>query len=197
MTGTLRPEELVKLTSEEVANQELRAQAEKIREEGVAQSVLKVQSGPRIRRTHKGEEIVEDEVSAITPTEGTASAPFARDIMSPSVKGDGEQEVPASPRSNESNRSRSFSPQQMATDTIPEGKQSTFDIQNGLGRLPSVSQESDQTDKFIRIEPYWRFEEAPDPIYQGGRDRSGHLYGHAEHQSTNIWVSMIQISTEY
>ena len=104
LTGSLPPEELVKLTSEEMANQELRAQAEKIREEGVAQSVLKVQTGPRIRRTHKGEEIVGDEVNVISPTEGTASAPFARE-MSPSVKGD--EEIPASPRSN---RSRSFSP---------------------------------------------------------------------------------------
>src|SRR5277367_4504089 len=77
LTGQLPPQDLVKMSSEEMANQELREQAEKIREEGVAQSVLKVQTGPRIRRTHKGEEIVGDEVIAITPTEGTASAPFA------------------------------------------------------------------------------------------------------------------------
>ena len=135
LTGSLPPEELVKLTSEEMANQELRAQAEKIREEGVAQSVLKVQTGPRIRRTHKGEEIVGDEVSVISPTEGTASAPFARE-MSPSVKGD--EEVPASPRST---RSRSFSPPSISetspATTIPERKQSDFDIQNVWSHLRS------------------------------------------------------------
>ena len=62
LSGELLPEQLVQLSSEEMANQELRAQAEKIREEGVAQSVIKVQTGPRIRRTHKGEEIVGDEI---------------------------------------------------------------------------------------------------------------------------------------
>src|SRR5208282_1849699 len=127
------------------ANQELRAQAEKIREEGVAQSVLKVQTGPRIRRTHKGEEIVGDEVSAISPIEGTDSAPFAGREMSPSVKGD-EEIVPASPRSAGSNRSRSFSPgdTQGGSEPVPERKQSTFDIQSVWSHLrsPALQEES-------------------------------------------------------
>ena len=144
LTGSLPPEELVKLTSEEMANQELRAQAEKIREEGVAQSVLKVQTGPRIRRTHKGEEIVGDEVNVVSPTEGTASAPFARE-MSPSVKGD--DEVLASPRSN---RSRSFSPPSLSdtspTTTIPERRQSNFDIQNVWSHLRSPTSQEESSE---------------------------------------------------
>ena len=145
LEGSLLPEELVKLSSEELANQELRAQAEKIREEGVAQSVLKVQTGPRIRRTHKGEEIVGDEViSAITPTEGTASAPFARDMMSPSIKGD--EEVPASPRSN---RSRSFSPQEDThgtVETVPVRKGSLFDLQNVWSHLRSPTSQDEPSE---------------------------------------------------
>jgi hypothetical protein len=148
LTGALPPEDLVKMTSEEMANQELRAQAERIREEGVAQSVLKVQTGPRIRRTHKGEEIVEDEVSGIAPTEGTASAPFSRDIMSPSIKGD--EEAPASPRSAESNnRSQSFSPPEntsASADTVPERKQSAFDIQNVWSHLRSPTTQDEPSE---------------------------------------------------
>lgn len=144
LTGELPPEDLVKMSSEEMANQELREQAEKIREEGVAQSVLKVQTGPRIRRTHKGEEIVGgDEVSAITPTQGTASAPFAPRVedMSPSVHG--EEEVLASPRSVASNGSRSFSPSHQdteMTDVTPTDRKastSNFDLENVWSHLRS------------------------------------------------------------
>jgi hypothetical protein len=126
LSGDLTPDQLVHLTNEELANQELREQAEKIREEGVAQSVLRVQEGPRIRRTHKGEELVGEEISAISPTAGTASAPFARaEELSPSVKG--EDEVPASPQSLGSNGSRNFSPppqRKPSIDITPERKQS-------------------------------------------------------------------------
>lgn len=145
LSGNLVPEELVKMSSEEMANQELREQAERIREEGVAQSVLKIQEGPRIRRTHKGEEIVGDEVSGITPTEDTASAPFARtEERSPSVKA-AEDEVPASPRSIGSNGSGNFAsppPQlqkKMSIDTTPERKSSmsNFDMSNVWSHLQS------------------------------------------------------------
>jgi len=143
LNGTLSPEELVKLPNEELANQELRAQAEKIREEGVAQSVLKVQTGPRIRRTHKGEEIIGEDTPAITPTEGTSLAPFAstaRDINSPS-KVEEEGVVPASPKSP-SQRSREASPRiktPETSDAPTERKQSspTFNLENVWNRLRS------------------------------------------------------------
>jgi Transcription factor S-II (TFIIS), central domain/SPOC domain/PHD-finger len=152
LSGNLAPEVLVKLTSEEMANQELRAQAEKIREEGVAQSVLKVQTGPRIRRTHKGEEIVggDDVPTAISPTEGIASAPFARvEERSPSVKG--EETVPASPRSVGSHRSQSISPPpeiRSPVDTSSERKpsSSSFDIENVWSHLHSPTSQNGPTE---------------------------------------------------
>jgi hypothetical protein len=145
LSGNLPPEELVKMSSEEMANQELREQAERIREEGVAQSVLKVQEGPRIRRTHKGEEIVGDESTQITTAEVVASAPFARaEERSPSVKA-AEEDVPASPRSVGSNGSRTFvSPppqtsKNISMDIPPERKSSVsnFDMSNVWSHLQS------------------------------------------------------------
>ncbi len=55
--------ELVNLSSEEMLNPELKQMAKSVRAESINQSVLKVEEGnrQRIRRTHKGEEIVEDE----------------------------------------------------------------------------------------------------------------------------------------
>jgi len=132
LNGNLLPEQLVKMSSEEMANQELKEQASRIREEGVAQSVLRVQEGPRIRRTHKGEELVGEESSAITPTEGTASAPFARaEERSPSVK-PAEDEVPASPRSVGSNESRPFN-------SPPPQPQENIPISTTAERKPSIS----------------------------------------------------------
>jgi len=143
MNGSLPPDELVQLSSEDLANQELKAQAEKIREEGVANSVLKVQLGPRIRRTHKGEEIVGDESSAISPSEGVASAPFARtEEMSPVV-----EEGPGSPKSAGSQRSRSLSPRSpegsMDVDETSDRKGSaSFDISNVWSHLRSPTSET-------------------------------------------------------
>jgi hypothetical protein len=151
LTGQLPTEDLVKMSSEDMANQELREQAEKIREESVAQSVLKVQTGPRIRRTHKGEELVGgDDISAITPTEGTASAPFAPRVekMSPSVRG--EEEVPASPRSVDSIGSRSFTPPHQDTEmtdiTSIDRKPSTsnFDLEHVWSHLRSPTFPNDE-----------------------------------------------------
>ena len=150
LNGTLTPEALVKLTNEELANQELRAQAEKIREEGVAQSVLKVQTGPRIRRTHKGEEIIGEDTPAISPTEATPQAPFAssaRDVSPPS-KVEEEGIVPASPKSPPSQRSREASPRietsEPADAPIERKKSSpTFILENVWDRLRSPSTTED------------------------------------------------------
>jgi Transcription factor S-II (TFIIS), central domain/SPOC domain/PhD finger domain len=109
LSGTLTPDQLVRLSNEDLANQELKAQAEKIRVEGVAQAVLKVQSGPRIRRTHKGEELVGEDTTVgvmLSPVEGSTSAPFARERSPPSEKALG------SPKSGVEGRSRSVSPLQ-------------------------------------------------------------------------------------
>ena len=150
LNGSLSPSELVHLSNEELANQELRAQAEKIREQGVANSVLKVQEGPRIRRTHKGEEIVGDEISAISPGDAVASLPFARkEEMSPAV-----DEGPTSPPSAGSPRERSPSPKSprspaepMDEDTTPERKGSaSFDISSVWTHLRSPTSEKGPSD---------------------------------------------------
>jgi Transcription factor S-II (TFIIS), central domain/SPOC domain/PHD-finger len=142
VSGDLPLDQLVQLTSEEMANQELKEQAKAIREEGVTQSVLKVQTGPRIRRTHKGEEIVGgEEISAITPTQGTASAPFARaEEMSPSVKAD---EVPGSPRSISPSLDRPFSPPPKSVGAERKPSTSNFDISNVWSHLNSPKSPQD------------------------------------------------------
>lgn len=59
LDGSLLPADLVQMSSEDMANPELKAKTEALREESLKQSVLVQETGPRIRRTHKGEEYVE------------------------------------------------------------------------------------------------------------------------------------------
>ncbi|ANB13151.1 Bye1p [Sugiyamaella lignohabitans] len=57
-TGQLTAEQLVTLTNEEMLNPELQKLAESVRKESIRESVLKVDTAPRLRKTHKGEELV-------------------------------------------------------------------------------------------------------------------------------------------
>lgn len=62
VTGELSPLEFVNLSSEELMNPALRQMAEAVRAESIRNSILKVEEGPRIRRTHKGEVYIDDEI---------------------------------------------------------------------------------------------------------------------------------------
>lgn len=74
--GSLTPSDLVQMSSEDMANPELKAKTEALREESLKQSVLVQETGPRIRRTHKGEEYVEGPDAIIeTPS---ADAPYTK-----------------------------------------------------------------------------------------------------------------------
>lgn len=87
---SLPPAELVQMSSEDMANPELKAKTEALREESLKQSVLVQDTGPRLRRTHKGEEYVEgpDAIVDIPDSVGAISRPRVRnDSNSPlSVK---------------------------------------------------------------------------------------------------------------
>lgn len=61
ITGELSPEAFVTLDREKFMNPELRKLAEAVRAESIRNSILKVDNGPRIKRTHKGEEYVVDQ----------------------------------------------------------------------------------------------------------------------------------------
>lgn len=58
LNGHVTPTDLVALSSEEMMNPELQKLAEEVRAEAIRESVLVVDEAPRLRRTHKGEEIV-------------------------------------------------------------------------------------------------------------------------------------------
>lgn len=62
--GLHTPPTLAVMTSEQLASAELQRQTAEMRARAEKQSILYIQeTGPRVRRTHKGEEVVEDESS--------------------------------------------------------------------------------------------------------------------------------------
>ncbi|KAF8422630.1 transcription factor S-II, central domain-containing protein, partial [Tirmania nivea] len=64
LKGEVTPESLVQMKPEEMASEEFQLMAEQVRRESEIQNtILTEETGPRIRRTHKGEEIVEDDVN--------------------------------------------------------------------------------------------------------------------------------------
>lgn len=61
LLGRLSAERLVGMTTEEMASKELKELTEKMRLESEKQhTLINTETGPRIRRTHKGEELVDD-----------------------------------------------------------------------------------------------------------------------------------------
>ncbi|KAI9809577.1 MAG: hypothetical protein M1825_000009 [Sarcosagium campestre] len=62
INGSLTPENLAVLSTDEMASKELRERDEEMKRAAEKQHILvSEEDGPRIRRTHKGEELVEDE----------------------------------------------------------------------------------------------------------------------------------------
>lgn len=60
VTGELTPDEFVTLSRDELMNPALKEMAEAVRAESIRNSILVVDDGPRIRRTHKGEEYIDN-----------------------------------------------------------------------------------------------------------------------------------------
>ncbi|CAG7940571.1 unnamed protein product [Penicillium olsonii] len=61
LVGTLSPKALSQMSSGEMASEELQQKDAEIKREAERQHMIIQEQGPRIRRTHKGEELIEDE----------------------------------------------------------------------------------------------------------------------------------------
>ena len=61
LNGLLSPNELSKMTSQDMASKELQEKTAEIKKDAEKQHIIQQEEGPRIRRTHKGEELVGDD----------------------------------------------------------------------------------------------------------------------------------------
>ncbi|KAI7862541.1 transcription factor S-II, central domain-containing protein [Spinellus fusiger] len=80
VTGELTPDELIKMSSEAMANPELKSMSETLRKKSIKNSVLKVQSMPFIKKTHKGDIIMIPKGENEYSDESVKAKAFARDM---------------------------------------------------------------------------------------------------------------------
>ncbi|KAL9121875.1 MAG: hypothetical protein Q9187_001570 [Circinaria calcarea] len=73
LNGSLSPNELSKMSSFDMASKELQEKTAEMKKEAEKQHMLIQEEGPRIRRTHKGEEIVGDDSQHLMGTDSVFS----------------------------------------------------------------------------------------------------------------------------
>ena len=100
LNGSLPPSELARMSSADMASDQRREEEEKMRKDVEKQHVLISEEGPRIRRTHKGEEIVGDASNIAGMGDSVFSnAPVRRrdSEIDPENKGETPTQTPITP----------------------------------------------------------------------------------------------------
>lgn len=184
VAGTLSPSSLAVMTSEQMASSEMQRQTAEMKAKAEKQSILYTsETGPRVRRTHKGEEIVEDETfnnsDAPPPLPAGPRRGAARDQASQKVKNeptgtdkvdlgahppqnqnqnlDGHQHSPSNPNFD---INQVFSSVKSPTAGHVRRPSAPLGLQNGPGDDPDVDRMlQDETES----PPYSPTEETQDP----------------------------------
>lgn len=103
LVGSVSPSDLSKMTAQDMASEELQQRDAEIKREAERQHIIVKDQGPRIRRTHKGEELVEDD-SHVTTDPVFSAAPAVRD--SSRVEGNPAGQIQLSPTAATATQSR-------------------------------------------------------------------------------------------
>lgn len=84
LSGSLAINSLAVMTSDDMASKELKQELRKMQAISDKQAIMVTDDGPRIRRTHKGEEVIEDDTSAVA-TDTTMSTSRRRSMLDPNA----------------------------------------------------------------------------------------------------------------
>ncbi|KAI1338930.1 hypothetical protein F5Y15DRAFT_102183 [Xylariaceae sp. FL0016] len=139
LNRTLTPPSFVVMTGDELATKEMQRENAEMKARAEKQSILVTEEGPRVRRTHKGEEVVEsdnfamavDDVPSNLRQKGATEADESTDVKTPTPAGP----LPANPRR------ASSGPLRVNTQPQHSPKPSDFDIGKVFNsvRSPSAS----------------------------------------------------------
>ncbi|KAK2824763.1 hypothetical protein FQN49_007500 [Arthroderma sp. PD_2] len=84
LVGRTTPDSISTMSTQNMASQELREKDEEIKREAERQHTIIQEQGPRIRRTHKGEELVESDPQTLGTESVFSTAPARRDTATES-----------------------------------------------------------------------------------------------------------------
>lgn len=96
LVGSVSPDALSRMKPEEMASEELQQKDAEIKREAERQHIIVQEQGPRIRRTHKGEELVEDDTHNVATESVFSAAP--RRSTAEGVDGSPRNQSPVTPR---------------------------------------------------------------------------------------------------
>ena len=82
LTKSLAPRTLAVMTSDEMASKEKRREEAEMKARSDKQSIMVTEDGPRMRRTHKGDEVIEEDNFAV-PSDNTMSTARRRSMLDP------------------------------------------------------------------------------------------------------------------
>lgn len=97
LVGNLLPDGLSKMSSQDMASKELQQKDAEIKREAERQHIIIQEQGPRIKRTHKGEEIIEDDTQNVANEPVFSTAP-RRAVAEGSPSPGSQQERPRDSR---------------------------------------------------------------------------------------------------
>ncbi|OJD19305.1 hypothetical protein AJ78_00754 [Emergomyces pasteurianus Ep9510] len=81
LVGSISPDTLATMSTQDMASKELRQKDDEIKREAERQHIIIQEQGPRIRRTHKGEELIEDDSQHASTESIFSAAPARRDTL--------------------------------------------------------------------------------------------------------------------
>lgn len=158
LKGGLEPERLAHMTSDEMASKELKELMQKVRLESEKHNTLITETGPRIRRTHKGEELVGE----VKEEEDTTAQDDS--LLTPSSfprRSDSTDEPPASATKSPSAAVEiTESPITMPENHYDEPPKSPSAPSS---RPPLIDAKDVEKGRQFSIENVWNHIEAPDP----------------------------------
>lgn len=187
LSQSLSPNEFSRMSSDDMASKELQEMTAEMIKESEKQHMLVQEDGPRIRRTHKGEEFVGDESQHIGGTESIFTNPPPRcreSIVDPTAP----RNISPDPMSPSSANAVEL-PQDVTMSGIGVSPTAGQPLTVNTSAVPRTSSDSERkSSSTFNIQNVWSSVDSPDADRNRARQISHHSHRSASDQVTGLGV---------